>query len=218
MLNFLGNKSGFGDKNNSAYIEDDGNLILIDCGFSVFNEIKNKFDFSKYSEINIIITHLHNDHAGSLSQVILYLWYIFNKKTTVISNCEHIRTYLDITGTPREAYELKRFAENIEFIPTFHVKELDSYGIKANFGGKKIIYTGDTSTLEPFIIHLDNVDELYVDVSKIGGVHLKLDEIIEKLEEIQGKGIEIYLMHLDDIEYIKNINKEKFHIAWFDII
>ena len=89
-LTFLGRDSGFGSKNNSAYYEQEDTLTLIDCGFTVFEEVKNKFDFNKYKTINIIITHLHNDHAGSLSQVILYLWFMFNKKVTVISKCERI--------------------------------------------------------------------------------------------------------------------------------
>ena len=71
-LTFLGSDSGFGDNNNSAYIEIDSKLIIIDCGITVFNILKNKFDFNKYREIEVIITHLHNDHAGSLSQFILY--------------------------------------------------------------------------------------------------------------------------------------------------
>lgn len=213
MLNFLGSDSGFGDKNNSAYIEENDRLILIDCGFSVFNEIKNKFDFNKYSEINIVITHLHNDHAGSLSQVILYLWYIFKKKTVVVSKCKNIRRYLDITGTPREAYKLKNKMENLEFIRTTHVKELDAYGFKAQFGDKKIVYTGDTATLEPFYSYLTDGCEFYADVSKFGGVHLKIDEVIEKFVDIRERGVNIFLMHLDDKKYIKQtIEGKDFYI------
>ena len=207
MLNFLGNDSGFGDKNNSAYLEIEEKLILIDCGFTVFNEIKNRFDFNKYSEIDIIITHLHNDHAGSLSQVILYLWYIFHKKTTVISKCEHIRTYLDITGTPQEAYELKSEIDDLEFIKTEHVNELDAYGFKAQFGNRRIIYTGDTATLEPFLPYLTSGCEFYVDVSKFGGVHLKIEDVKDELKEIESRGIEVHLMHMDDKEYINKTIK-----------
>lgn len=72
-LTFLGKDSGFGEKNNSSYIEIENKLILIDCGFTVFQQVKNKFNFENYESIHIIITHLHNDHAGSLSQLILYL-------------------------------------------------------------------------------------------------------------------------------------------------
>ena len=128
ILKFLGSDSGFGINNNSAYIEEKGKLTIIDCGFTVFTQIKKKFDLNKYKEINVIITHLHNDHAGSLSQLILYSYFIFNKKVNVISMCSKIKEYLDITGTPEDAYTLYNKFENVEFIRTEHTRYLDSYG------------------------------------------------------------------------------------------
>ena len=166
-----------------------------------------KFDFNKYSNIEIIITHLHNDHAGSLSQIILYLWFIYNKKVTIYSKCERIRDYLEITGTPKESYEIKNESENITFMKTNHVQYLDAYGLKIKVKDKNIIYTGDTNTLNPFLPHIENekIDELYVDVSKFGGAHLKIDDIVEKLAKINKSGTLVDLMHLDDKEYINAI-------------
>lgn len=206
-LTFLGKDSGFGEHNNSAYIEDNNKLIIIDCGFTVFEQLKNKFDFNKYSNIEIIITHLHNDHAGSLSQIILYLWFIYNKKVTIYSKCERIQDYLAITGTPKESYEIKTESENITFIKTSHVQHLDAYGFKLKVKDKNIIYTGDTNTLNPFLPHIENekIDELYVDVSRFGGAHLKIDDIVEKLAKINKSGTLVGLMHLDDKEYINAI-------------
>ncbi len=204
-LTFLGSDSGFGDKNNSSYIEEKNKLILIDCGFTVFNEIKRKFDFNKFEKIEIIITHLHNDHAGSLSQLILYLYFIYNKKITVVSKCNNIKQYLDITGTPPEAYELKDSLENLKFIKTEHTKYLDAYGFFLNLNNKKIIYTGDTNTIEPFLKDLDGANEFYIDVSRYGGAHIKIDNVIELLVNLKNKGIEVVLMHTDDKEYIKNV-------------
>lgn len=206
-LTFLGKDSGFGEHNNSAYIEDNNKLIIIDCGFTVFEQLKNKFDFNKYSNIEIIITHLHNDHAGSLSQIILYLWFIYNKKVTIYSKCERIRDYLEITGIPKESYEIKNESENITFIKTNHVQYLDSYGFKLKVKDKNIIYTGDTNTLNPFLPHIENekIDELYVDVSRFGGAHLKIDDVVEKLAKINKSGTLVDLMHLDDKKYINAI-------------
>lgn len=206
-LTFLGKDSGFGEHNNSAYIEDNNKLIIIDCGFTVFEQLKNKFDFNKYSNIEIIITHLHNDHAGSLSQIILYLWFIYNKKVTIYSKCERIRDYLEITGTPKESYEIKTESENITFIKTNHVQHLDAYGFKLKVKDKNIIYTGDTNTLNPFLPYIENekIDELYVDVSRFGGAHLKIDDIVEELAKINKSGTLVDLMHLDDKEYINAI-------------
>ena len=180
-LKFLGRDSGFGQKNNSAYYIENNKFVLIDCGFTVFQDIKNNFDLSKYDKFEIIITHLHNDHAGSLSQLILYIWFMLNKKTIIINNCKNIETYLNITGTPHESYELKSSLDNLMFIKTEHVKYLDAYGFKTNINNKNIVYTGDTSTIEPFLPFIDNCDEFYIDVSKFGGAHLKIDDIYEKL-------------------------------------
>lgn len=211
-LTFLGRDSGFGKKNNSAYIEIDDRLIFIDCGFTVFEQIKEKFDLNKYNTIDVIITHLHNDHAGSLSQVILYAWFICNKKINVISRCDKIREYLDITGTPRNAYNLKDNLESLEFIKTKHTDYLDAYGFKFNINNKKIIYTGDTNILEPFTSYLSDANELYIDVSRYGGAHIQIDSILEKLNEIKNNGTIICLMHLDDREYIREVTNNEFNI------
>ena len=205
ILTFLGNDDGFGDKNNSAYLEINDELFLIDCGFTVFNEVKNKFDFNKYKNINVIITHLHTDHAGSLSQLILYLWFICKKRTNVITNCVHMKEYLEITGTPSVAYEIRKNIENLKFIKTEHTDYLDAYGFVLNIEGKKVLYTGDTRVLTPFLPYLNNLDELYIDVSKFGGAHLKIDDILDNLKQIKAKEIKIIPMHMDDKDYIKKL-------------
>lgn len=213
ILKFLGSDSGFGINNNSAYIEEKGKLTIIDCGFTVFTQIMEKFNLSKYKEINVIVTHLHNDHAGSLSQLILYAYFIFNKKVNVISMCSKIKEYLDITGTTEDAYTLYNKFENVEFIKTEHTRYLDSYGFKLCVNGKKIVYTGDTNILEPFIKYTNDIDEFYVDVSRYGGAHLKIDDVIEKLREIKKKNIKIYLMHIDDRKYIDEKINNEFYFA-----
>lgn len=211
-LTFLGKDSGFGKKNNSAYCITENNLTIIDCGFTVFNEIKEKFDFNKFTSINIIVTHLHNDHAGSLSQLILYLWFVLGKKANILSKCKRIQEYLDITGTPRDSYILKTFADNLQFIQTEHTPYLDAYGFSLNINNKNIIYTGDTNTLNPFLPYMDNCNELYIDISKFGGAHIKIDDILDTLISLRQKGIKIYLMHIDDKNYIEKVIGNNFII------
>ena len=205
ILIFIGNDSGFGEKNNSAYFEKNNDLFLIDCGATVFNEIKNKFDFKSFKNINIIITHLHNDHAGSLSQFILYMWFIFKKKVNVISNCIHIKEYLDITGTPPESYEVKKELDNLKFIKTKHTDFLDAYGFILNIDNKKILYTGDTVNLDSFMPYLNTINELYIDVSKFGGAHIKVDDVLDILKDLKNRNIKITPMHMDDKEYITEL-------------
>lgn len=212
VLTFLGRDSGFGEKNNSAYIELDNKLIIIDCGCTVFGEIKKKLDLNKYEEIKVIITHLHNDHAGSLSQLILYAWFIYGKIVTIYSKCENIKEYLCITGTPEESYVLKQEDSDLFFIKTNHVQYLDAYGFKLKVKGKKIIYTGDTNIIDPFLVYMNDCDELYIDVSKYGGAHIKIDDVVEVLKKIKENGTNVFFMHMDDKEYIKKVTNNEFLI------
>ena len=167
------------------------------------------FDFNKYEKIVVLITHLHNDHAGSLSQFILYIWFVYNKKITIVSKCKNIKEYLKITGVTEEEYELTDKYKDVELIKTEHVEQLDCYGIKI----RDILYTGDTKTLEPFVPYLKGITEFYVDMSCHGGVHLKFEEVFDKLKNIKNKGIKIVLMHIDDLEYITKVNNNEFLIA-----
>ncbi len=211
-INFLGRDSGFGDNNNSGYIEIDNNLLIIDCGFAVFNNIKHKFDYNKYDNIYVLITHPHNDHAGSLSQFILYMWFIFHIKITVVTKCESLKQILDLEGTIDSIYDITDSALGIEFIKTEHVEQFTSYGFKINANGRRIVYTGDTCTLDPFMPYMDDCDEFYVDTSKFGGVHLKFEDVKDRLSEIKSKGIDVYLMHIDDYDYIANLNNGEFYM------
>ena len=153
-LTFLGKDSGFGKNNNSAYYIEKNELTIIDCGFSVFEKIKEKPNLEQYNSINIIITHLHNDHSGSLSQLILYLWFVLGKKAAILSQCQNIQQYLDITGTPRNSYILKNNLDNLKFIKTEHTEYLDAYGFILKINNKTIVYTGDTNTIEPFLPYI----------------------------------------------------------------
>lgn len=209
-LTFLGSDSGFGKNNTSAYFTINDKFVLIDCGMTVFNKV---IDLIKeYKELDIIITHLHNDHAGSLSQLIQYNYFVLGNKTKVISKCVHIKDYLDITGTPVESYTVIPSTDYCKLIKTYHDKRIDSYGMLLNINNKKIIYTGDTNTIEPFIPYTDSIDELYIDMSKGNEVHLGINECMSVLDEIKSKGVNIYLIHTDDLEYLKSVTNGKYTI------
>ena len=215
-LTFLGRCSGFGDENNSSYVELENNrFLLIDCGYTVFNKLKKQFDLLKnYDKVEVVITHLHNDHAGTLGHLVSYLFFNCNKKVTVVSKCKNIAEYLDFTGTPREAYILTDHIDdlNLELIETKHSDYLDSYGFKANINNRNILYTGDANNLTPFIPFFDKCDEFYMDSSVTGGSHIKIDEVLDTLSTLKSKGTDVYLMHLQDKEKIREITNNEFNI------
>lgn len=187
ILTFLGRESGFGFYNNSAYYTKDEKLLLFDCGMTVFNELRKKVNLANYTQVDVIITHLHPDHAGSLGQLIMYLWYNFKIVTHIHTNCQNIITFLDCVGVNRDFYVFG-IDDNIQFINVPHVKELDSYGVILKLDNKKIIYTGDTSSLEPFLKDMFDSDELYIDVSKNSDVHIQINDVLPYLNEFKNNG------------------------------
>lgn len=56
-----------------------------------------------------------------------------------------------------------------------------------------------------------NCDELYIDVSKFGGAHIKIDDVLDTLKQLYNNNVDIYLMHIDDKEYIKTITNNGFN-------
>ena len=97
----------------------------------------------------------------------------------------------------------------MEFIETEHVGyELDCYGFCTQINGANIVYTGDTTTIEPFLGYLDEGDQFFTDASSSGGVHLKLEDNLPALIELTEKGIAVYLMHLDNESKIRDLIKD----------
>jgi len=61
----------------------------------------------KHKAFNIIITHLHSDHIGSLPSLIFYCKYVLNKNITIIHpRLWQIIAYLSLSGVPTNAYSV----------------------------------------------------------------------------------------------------------------
>ncbi len=208
-LRFIGIDTGFGINNNAAYVEDGDKLVLIDCGGTVFSEVfkmdNNNGFLKNKKEIEVVITHMHDDHTGSLSTLIYYCVFKLSKSVKLIAKCKNLKERLLMTGLKEEDFEIGE-DKDIEFIETIHTPALDCYGFKMNINGKKIIYTGDTATLDVFMPYLDDCSELYTDISYAPSkVHLNLNDNLELLKEITNKGIDVYLMHIDNEQEIKRV-------------
>ena len=76
-LNFLGRGAAFNPKegNTSAYFTIDNQLFLIDCGESVFAKLMELDLLNNMKKINLMITHTHSDHIGSLGSLVMYAYY-----------------------------------------------------------------------------------------------------------------------------------------------
>ena len=57
---------------------------------------------------------------------------------------------------------------------------------------------------------LKNSVGFYVDVSRYGGAHNQIDNVFPILEKIKNNGTNVYLMHIDDKEYIRKVTNSEF--------
>ena len=225
-LHFLGRGAGFANEHTSAYFVTKGkDFFLIDCPSSTFVKVKN-FDLSAYENFFVLITHTHGDHVGGLGLWAQYCFFVLHKKLNILAPSEEvaedIKALLTIEGNSLDWYNLhlidsdELYGNNmsvyIEPVLTKHSPQLDGkcfgYYIENIFGDEDVspydqlfVYTGDTSTLQPFEEFFGFVREIYVDVSVFyGQIHLKLEEVLPQLIELAQKDIKVYLMHLDDVE------------------
>jgi len=71
----------------SALIYGGLNLLLIDCGSRVFDTLRRRDQedgLDRISHINAVaITHLHDDHVGSLGSLLFYRYYVLGKETEI---------------------------------------------------------------------------------------------------------------------------------------
>ncbi len=118
-------------------------------------------------------------------------------------------------------------------ILTTHVPELEGkcFGYSMIIDGKRVIYTGDTNSLNAFLPYIENNIEnnieknmenntenntiLYTECSSIeSGVHMFVDELLKLESYLKKNGVKVYLMHLDNVEMItEKIKDSSFELA-----
>ena len=90
MLTFFGRGSAFSDQQNSAYFEDNNDLILVDCPMDTFDILK-KWDLTNYKHIYILVTHTHGDHISGVGLLVDYLYFLVNIPVTIVAPSEEVR-------------------------------------------------------------------------------------------------------------------------------
>jgi len=230
-LKFLGRGSAFNVKegNTSAYIKQDGVLLLIDCGESTFQRIIENNLLDEIKEVYVLITHFHSDHIGSLSSLIMYCFYCKGIKPNVYyPKKDNMECFLNSTGAYHNdlwnTMNKDDLEEKLGLIISprrvSHVSEVATYGyhLEDNYTGEIIAYTGDTnSKWSDFIelkYHTWNHTIMYQDTCLAdyeGNVHTSLRELCEIVpKEYRNK---VYCMHLDCDELIEKAKAEGFNVV-----
>ncbi len=216
-LKFFGRGSGFADEHTSAYFTKNNEMVIIDCPISTFNKVKH-LNLTSFEKFYILVTHTHGDHIGGLGLFVQYAYFTLKKPVSIIAPSESIAddisTILTIEGNEPSWCELITAAAVTDktwfgkCILTKHAPQLEGkcFGYHLFVDGLNVVYTGDTSTIEPFMSYLTEGSSLYVDTSVYYGmIHLKLEDSLDNFLALNRKNIKVYLMHLDDVIAAKKI-------------
>lgn len=217
-LKFFGRGSGFADEHTSAYFST-GNkeMVIIDCPVSTFQKMKH-IELTDIEKFYILVSHTHGDHVGGLGLFVQYAFFALKKPVTIVAPskavADDISTILTIEGNELSWCELVTFEDVTDkawfgnCILTKHSPQLDGkcFGYRLIVDSTNVVYTGDTSTLEPFMQYLTEGSVLYVDTSVYYGmIHLKLEDALEDFLTLNKKDVKVYLMHLDDVTAAEKI-------------
>lgn len=218
-LKFFGRGSGFADEHTSAYFSTvNKELVIIDCPVSTFQKVKH-IDLSNYNSFYVLVTHTHGDHVGGLGLFVQYAFFTLKKPVTIVAPstavADDISTILTIEGNELSWCKLVTVADVKEekewfgdCILTKHSPQLEGkcFGYHLLIDDTNVVYTGDTSTLEPFMSYLTDGSILYVDTSVYYGmIHLKLEDALDDFISFTKRGIKVFLMHLDDVSAAEKI-------------
>jgi len=148
--------------NSSAIVTFKNHSILLDCGYTVYPTLRQHQIIENLNYI--LLTHLHNDHSGSLANTLLHC-HFYN------SDCRIAILYPD-DDFREEIYEFLRLQlqkpeKYVDFVPlsefpgitavdTFgqHAENLQTYAYIFEETGKRIAYSGDLGQPEPLFAYL----------------------------------------------------------------
>ncbi|MCK8060305.1 MULTISPECIES: MBL fold metallo-hydrolase [unclassified Fusibacter] len=215
MLTFIGIGSAFNTPlgNTSAFIKSNDELLLIDCGSTVFKSINESGLLEDVRKISVIITHTHPDHAGSLGDLIFYAYYIMKTQVDIyFPDRQLMEKFLSAIGCEPFHYKLSsRMYESIEhgefkglsveFIDVSHVDVISTFGFLLRYDRHSFYYSGDANNLKAHIIPMlanHEIDYAYQDVCSQdfdGNVHMSLRLLKETVPEyLRSK---VFCMHFD---------------------
>jgi len=231
-LKFLGRGASLNPKegNNSAYFIENNQIFLIDCGENIFERLIEKNLLKHIEAINVMVTHTHSDHIGSLGSLITYSFYTLQKPLNIIlpknakhfSNIEKILSGFGCTKSMYHYVDEKSFDgqyetfDTIRYIETDHCDELKSYGLLFTTKKGIVYYSGDTREVETIknLIANQPIDKLYIDTTTVnfpGNVHLYIEILKDAIPEEFKKSV--YCMHFNDDSCIERAKALGFHVV-----
>lgn len=206
-LQFTGIGAGFNPllPNTSAYFCWENQLILIDCGETVFARLFQSGLLHQYQQVYLLLTHTHADHAGSLPALVSYCNAVLHYQVTVVHpQPEKVQQLCSLMGVSPAEYRLAPslppaagFA--CRFIPVQHVPDIPCFGLHLQTADWNAYYSGDAAQIPPEITEAfleGRISALYQDTSlENTHHHASLDTLCQVIPPAHRQ--RVFCMHLN---------------------
>jgi ribonuclease BN (tRNA processing enzyme) len=224
QLRFLGEGAALNAArgNTAAFFIIEQELFLLDCGGTVLGELDRRDILRGVKAIQVVITHCHCDHIGSLADLIYYAKYRYQIPLNLLWDSEYeraderlqqvygyLRYYgvLDNFGLGRQfqVKDTKDYRgygnlESIHLLPTTHHEDVHSVSVVIRSQGERIFYSGDTNTLatlEAAEAKFGPMEQIYLEVcGRETPVHLDLGKLVAAFKPEER--FKVTVMHFDD--------------------
>ncbi len=138
-----GNTPELGSSSFLIWDDDMNEAVLMDCGYMTYPRLK-ELESRVYPRREIIkkiksvaISHLHNDHAGSLGALLAHCYYL-TKQTIFLTGVKTLQDYLNLI----EGQALKCIAGEDSRLKVISISHGDMAACAFYFNG--VLYSGDT--------------------------------------------------------------------------
>jgi len=208
-----------GQENTHLYIEAERKKILIDCGDNALISLA-KIGVDPNTITDLVLTHFHPDHVGSLPLFVIGLW--LEKRTLPLTihgleyTLDRAKAMLGLFGWNNWAgmypVDFKTASENersflvkdedieISSLPVKHL--VPTIGLRTEFsGGPVIVYSCDTEPCENLSILADGADILLQEAAGPGKGHTSAEQAGQIAEKARVK-------HLTLIHYEKRAGED----------
>lgn len=198
---FIGRGAALNPKegSNSVFYREGNSILIIDAGESTFSRLIEYGLLEGIDRIDVITTHTHSDHIGSLGSLIHYGWVRMQHLQTnividsTVEYADNLAMILNAYGvydemfryiTPAELCKHYEGFSKLEFVPTDHAPTLKCYGIRFTTPDGTVYFTGDSRDAELLadLYAEGSIDMIYTDTHNDNhpiSVHMPLEKLIQ---------------------------------------
>ncbi len=228
-VQFLGSGNAFSDggrANAAIHLTAPGVSLLLDCGGSAVPAIKKHVDPASIDAV--AVTHLHGDHFGGITFLVLEQHFAGRKRPLVVGGppsleqrlrAEEQALFPDFFGPSTLGFPLSTVVlgpeptelggARVTALPVRHVRLAEPHGLRVEVAGKLIAYSGDARFTEHLVAVSKGADLFICEASffdRDDPSHISYRQVMTHRSEFGAKRIVLThlgaetLAHLSELE------------------